>query len=72
MKSLVGLLPEGGFVRRGGSLVPHAIGRGIHEVVGFQVDEMRDFLGGLDLGDRERLSAGEKQLLAELKSALGT
>ncbi len=32
-------------------------GRGIHEVVGFQIDEMRDFLAGLDLDDRQRLIA---------------
>lgn len=32
VKSLVGLLPNGGWVRRGGALVPHPIGKGVHPV----------------------------------------
>ena len=31
--------------------------RGIHEVVGYQIDEMRAFLAGLSLGEREKLIA---------------
>lgn len=32
LKSVLGLLPDGGFVRRDGVLVAHALGRGVHPV----------------------------------------
>lgn len=31
-KSLVGIMPDGGFVRRDGALVPHPLGKGVHTV----------------------------------------